>query len=573
MMEEHDHHTYPRGRHLVKTVGDDHDEDDHNHVELTSAKSKDVFHDEDDYSHGSSLDSNGKQTQHEEQQGQDEYEHDHDHPSSAIGSKRTPWYGTAIILLSEVMGTGILSLPYAAKTLGWTTTIISIPLFAVFASYAGWLLAQVHVKSPQVLHLEFHSYADASTTLLGRTFGQITHISMLLNWGALAIYYLIATADGIGDIFEIDCSYHRAMLAVVILVIPCQCRDFYAISKYLSGPSTCSIILMVFVILGNLIFHRNDSEYGTEDSVTLGDYNSTTNTTIHGSTNSTDTINSTDTNNSEFVFGASTTIWPLPGTTLLEYLEAMSAFVFAYQGHAIFLELQAEMKDAREFPFACSIGYIIMCLMYAMTVLVAYGLRGDQTEEFLPDILPDGPARQLVGVLVCLHITVSYVIACQPLHMWLHATIFPQTFQQESRRGSWHWFLLTCGYLLFGFLIGNCVPFFADVQALIGSLFGAPSVFGWPVLFFVMLCRQQQLQQQAELQEQDQPNHVSNHHDSNMDSWWKTFQLMGGWHHVVVCAIFLFVLTPLFCILGTTGAIASIVQDAEHAPEPFQCNG
>jgi len=560
-----DHHYYLKGHQLVDTRGD---------VELTSSqiKHRSRLVDRDDIcTNGDST--RGDNVFHDEylsDHADDDDDDDDDDvtESHAIGSKRTPWYGTAIVLLSEVMGTGILSLPYAAKILGWAAVVAAVPLFALFASYSGWLLAQVQQQHQD--GVELHSFADASVHLLGTWFGRFTRICMLLNWGATAIYYLIATADGIGDIFEgsVDlCVYQRTLLASLILVLPCQCRDFYAISKYLSGPSTCSIILMVFIVIGSLLSTRIS---GTTDTTIFDggeeDYSNTTDTSLfpwdasNATATSTPIYNDTSTSNAPAtvstitnttltVFGETTTLGPLEGTTVLDYLQALSAFVFAYQGHAIFLELMTEMKDAKQFPtYSCGAAYAFMAVMYGMTIIVAYGIRGVQTEEFLPDILPAGAARKIVGVLVCLHISVSYVIAGQPLHMWMHATFFPKTYNQESRKASFHWFLLTGGYILFGFFIGNLIPFFADVQALIGSLFGAPTMFGWPVAFYLSVSRRKST------------------------SWCAAFHSIGI-GHATICLFFLLICTPMFCLLGTTGAITSIVQDSEHEAErPFQCN-
>ena len=44
-----------------------------------------------------------------------------------------------------------------------------------------------------------------------------------------------------------------------------------------------------------------------------------------------------------------------------------------------------------------------------------------------------------------------------------------------------HWLLLTVGQLLFGYVVANAVPFFADFQAFLGALMGAPFVFGFLV--------------------------------------------------------------------------------------------
>lgn len=497
-------HRDPHGHHLVDTEDTSHIEhhgtDEYNdNIELAECHngSLDKFQDEQIFK---DEDEDGREHPGEEEEEEGE--------PTVIGSTRTPWYGTAIILLSEVMGTGILSLPYAAKIIGWTSTIVAVPLFALFATYSGFLLSRVYLYSFSQQSKGFHSFAEAATELLGPKCGKLTKICMLVNWGATAIYYLIATADGITDILPegvLECSYQRSLLAMILLVLPCQCRDFYSISKYLSLPSTCAIILMVLIVIGNLLSTSSASSFGDTTTMAV----------------------------------------PEP-TTPLDFLEALSAFVFAYQGHAIFLELMSEMKEAPQFPKSCGLAYALMCFMYALTVLVAYGIRGVETEEFLPDILPAGTARTMVGVLVCIHIAVSYVIACQPLHMWLHVTLFPSTFQRDTTQGSIHWFLLTAGYLAFGYVIGNCIPFFAAVQALIGSLFGAPTIFAWPVAFYLATSRKR------------------------VNTWGATFQLV-GWPQMVICGFFLLICTPVFVVLGTSGAIQSIVEDAENAAEPFTC--
>ena len=153
----------------------------------------------------------------EQEHFEDEHSHryaDHEHH---IGSARTPWHGTTVVLLSEVMGTGVLSLPFAARTLGWAWSMIAVPAFAIIAAYSGWLLAAVKRE-----HHEFGSYADAATELLGHGFGGFTKACMLINWGALAVYYMIALANGLGDLFQGMCDYERTIIAVFLLIVPCQ---------------------------------------------------------------------------------------------------------------------------------------------------------------------------------------------------------------------------------------------------------------------------------------------------------------------------------------------------------------
>jgi amino acid permease len=82
-------------------------------------------------------------------------------------------------------------------------------------------------------------------------------------------------------------------------------RDFYSISKYLSVPSTLAVLILLVIVIVTLMQDNNEP------------------------------------------FGKSTTYGPLPDITILDFLEALSAFVFAYQGQAIYLELMSEMKDSK----------------------------------------------------------------------------------------------------------------------------------------------------------------------------------------------------------------------------------
>merc|ERR1712097_104685 len=67
--------------------------------------------------------------------------------SSDAGSKGETGHSTvlqtAAMLTGEVMGTGVLSLPYACVALGWVLGIGASVLFAAAAAYAGVLLSRV----------------------------------------------------------------------------------------------------------------------------------------------------------------------------------------------------------------------------------------------------------------------------------------------------------------------------------------------------------------------------------------------------------------------------------------------
>lgn len=446
--------------------------------------------------------------------------------SDEFGTARTEWWGTSIVLISDVMGTGVLGLPYVATTLGWVSTMVALVVFAFFAAYAGYQLKSVRKVYPTIL-----SYADAGTELVSPSFGTFTKICMLVNWGALAVYFLIATANGIADIYNegfLACNVNRSWIAAVLLVVPAQSRDFHSISKYLAVPSTLAIIITILIILISMLLGNTESNTATTDNGT-----------------STDTSN-TDTSSTRN-FGETTIVGVKPGTDAFDFLQSLSSIVFAFQGQSIFFELMSEMKEPKSFGNSLSSAYSFMLFCYTLTVVIAYGTEGTNVAGFLPDTLADGsPAKITVGIFVVFHIMVAYVIAVQPFHFWLHATIFPRTFNQPGRHGQIHWLVLTVGYIIFAFIVGNLIPFFADLQALIGALLGSPIVFGWPSLYYLLTNRNTQ------------------------GSWKAAFSHMGIINSFLTLLMLCFI-TPLFLILGTWGSIDAIIADIADMGTPFQC--
>lgn len=188
------------------------------------------------------------------------------------------------------------------------------------------------------------------------------------------------------------------------------------------------------------------------------------------------------------------------------------------------------MKDSRQFTKATSIAYLTMFFFYSATIVIAYGSQGADTPGFLPDVLGESTSSKIVSVLVLLHLIVAYIIAVQPLHVWFHKTICPKTLYKNDISGTRDWFIITFAYTLFGFCIANLIPFFADLQALIGTLLGAPIMFGWPPLLYSLAKRQ----------------------ETESTSINETFSSM-GMPKMVLCGFMMFVLVPIFLVVGTWG--------------------
>ena len=129
-----------------------------------------------------------------------------------------------------------------------------------------------------------------------------------------------------------------------------------------------------------------------------------------------------------------TSFWPPSSLGLLERYGGLASFVFAYQGQSMFLEIMKEMRQPAEFGRAVWAANGGMGLVYALTVVLAYGAHGRQVAGFLPASLPPGLGRRVAGLLLCYHIGVSYLLCFQPLGEKIHNMAFPDTAALPNTR-------------------------------------------------------------------------------------------------------------------------------------------
>ena len=434
-----------------------------------------------------------------------------------IASARSSWQQTFFVILSKGMAAGILSLPSAAIELGWVITMLSLLLFAVACTFTGYQIQVVKLHHPEV-----KSFADAARKLCGYRFGVAVEIALLVTWVCEATQKLIAVADCIGSIYDgglLSCQMYRTAIAALIFILPSQCRDFHSVGKYLSVPSISLIIVVVIVIAVALI-----------EQLKNGDV---------------------DNSNGVATFGQNTTVWLTPDITVFTFFAALGKLTFAYQSQSIFMELISETKDPKSFTKSSGYAFAVMCVMYSFMIIIGYGVYGKNTPDFLPDALKGSAVKTFTGILLVLHYTVSYVVDIQCVHTALHSKVFPKTYKIDNTIGRLHWFFITLCVILISFLIANLIPFFGDVNSLIGSLFGSAIVFGFPSLYYLLSTRTSNTTTQGKKIESI-PNKLG-----STKTWASYF--------------FLFILFPVFCIFGTIGSVTSLINDFMHSGLPFHC--
>ena len=90
---------------------------------------------------------------------------------------RSSWPMSASIIVGEIMGTGILALPYACARLGWVAGLAACSCFGLTAIYSDVLLSRVkNDYYPQA-----DSYGDLAHATVGPIFGAFTRGAIVVG--------------------------------------------------------------------------------------------------------------------------------------------------------------------------------------------------------------------------------------------------------------------------------------------------------------------------------------------------------------------------------------------------------
>jgi len=159
--------------------------------------------------------------------------------------------------------------------------------------------------------------------------------------------------------------------------------------------------------------------------------------------------------------------------------------------------------------------------------------------SFLFDAIPSGANRRVAGLLLWIHVAVSFAINSQAIcssmdrlyaHRW--------TYLDLQHRPQWRWSILTMLMAISSYLVANAVPFFKDLVALIGALTSVPLTLILPVIFHRKVI--------------------------DVPLWKPTLYSLESFA--------LLVFSLAFLVLGLTGALGSIELDwSKHGP-PFSCH-
>lgn len=368
-------------------------------------------------------------------------------------NRENGWFLTTFLLLTDVVGTGIFSLPSAFRKLGWCPGILWSLLSALIGKYTGNLLCIMIKENPE---------AETMGLLaknLNKTVSNISYYGLYFLLFILLGGYLLICGLAIQGVFYSHpiCLRTATLYGICILLPLCQARRLYSVAL-MSTVSALTILIVLGMIVYNYVQRGVTPGSKTEllADMSFGD-----------------------------VFGA------------------MSQILYAFVGHPIYVEIMFEMKKPGDFTKTLNLAYPIILIIYLLTGCIGYYFDGNQAVDYLMNVIPSGKSSVIANALLFLHICISYTLSSQVLSRALHSMVSLGTVdalrwdtpkrQAKCLKGQLIWFIITLIIMGSAFVTANTLTFFTTFIELIGSLFAPWYMFVAPASMYLIFMRDKEI--------------------------------------------------------------------------------
>ncbi|KAJ3316000.1 hypothetical protein HDV04_000208 [Boothiomyces sp. JEL0838] len=328
-----------------------------------------------------------------------------------------------------LMGTGLLSLPFAFSITGYRLGLFLLVLYAVITHHTGKHLGKClnKCKANDEAGFTYSDIGQAAFGTAGRTF---ISIIFFLELGTAAVALVILTADSMVALFpQFDLFYVK--IAVTCLVIPATWPRSLSIISYIS---LIGIIAMVNLV-GILSFDGLTKKESPGSILQSADISANP---------------------------------PLYAPIPLSFGLLMAGFC----GHSVFPQIYHDMKQPEKYPKLLNLSYLIVVLIYGFVGVVGYMMFGSNTKDEITKNIPLVPeynkilTNLMIG-LVATNAFTKYPISISPVNSQLEQ-IFTYFFKFKPAFRRFLTIIISGGIILF---ISVSVPEFHKVMALLGSVF------------------------------------------------------------------------------------------------------
>ncbi|KAJ8906202.1 hypothetical protein NDN08_002697 [Rhodosorus marinus] len=372
-------------------------------------------------------------------------------------NEKLGWILIAFLLLCDIIGAGVLSMPNAAATLGWFPFFFVNTICWLFACTAGYLLWRLRMR----LREDIHSYPHVMKVVFGpkaRMYANATVYPILFLYVAA---YCYTQGSSWYEIFKDESSLGLRfwlLIAGLVSILVAQYRSFEQMAL-VSATSLLFIMIPIFISFGVIAEQVTDTlNYPTGPKVLFGSAS----------------------------FDSS--------------IVAAMDILYSYGGAVVFLEIMSNMREIKHFKRALTVSQTTAYTAYCTTGGVIYGLAGDADWLVSPYVgsLKPGAAKTVAEVLVIVHVALAVIVYANVLIQGVQRWVEPFVKRlvhgklENGKRhpvalltdGSWKargwWLLWSSITILLATTVNIVIPSFQVLLGLVASLISSQTTLIWP---------------------------------------------------------------------------------------------
>ncbi|KAK7865356.1 hypothetical protein R5R35_006837 [Gryllus longicercus] len=350
----------------------------------------------------------------------------------------------AVFIAGEMAGSGVLALPKAVVDAGWIGLVL-IVCFCVNAGYGGTRLGAcwtiIEERYPEHRTPVRNPYPIIALIAFGRkTSLLVSGCIQLTLFGAGTVYLLLASQI-IQELLEVFLPHIRFcewFLVIALLISPAMWlgtpKDFrvVGIGAILTTAFACIFIFMQIVM--------DKSELKTPMQLT--------NPTFHS------------------------------------FFLAFGTILFSFGGASTFPTIQNDMLQRDKFSKSVIIGFIVILILYLPVAAGGYAVYGDSVNTNIILNLKKSLFVILANILLAIHLVLAFLIVINPVCQDLEERFnIPRYF-------NWKRCVLRTVILGLMVFLGESIPDFGKILALVGGSTITMTTFVFPPLFYMALCDQ-----------------------------------------------------------------------------------
>ncbi|XP_046390882.1 amino acid transporter AVT1B-like [Ischnura elegans] len=374
---------------------------------------------------------------------------------------------TAVLIAGEMAGSGVLALPRAVVDTGWIGLILVV-VFCCCAAYSGSRLGEcwciIEERYHQYRGKTRNPYATIAHAACGRWASRLVSTCIQITlFGAGTVYLLLASNIAQDMMQSVMPNISFCLYLILIAGVLCPAmwlgspKDFWAvgIGALLTTALACACIFSKMLIDSMGPFHPREPvpTDSPEDHQTK----------VH---------------------------------TLSKLFLSFGTILFSFGGASTFPTIQNDMKERSRFSSSVIIGFSVILCLYLPVVIGGFILYGDKVD---PNILlslargisgadsSEARGQWLVDgayLLMGAHLVLAFLIVVNPVCQEIEECFgIPHYF-------GWRRCVIRTAIMVAMVIVGETVPSFGKLLALVGGSTVTLLTFVLPPLFYMRLCDQ-----------------------------------------------------------------------------------